>query len=502
MSLFDIVSRTDGPDGLPDEASWQRVRNLLSEGYRNNQAEQLRRAEAQKRDDFYGGGGNKYIEALVDSAFDNEEARRWRKKLVPAAKWNNVIARVANEKASVYKRPPRRSVAGDANDRAYRALQAAVGLDQVMREIDRRLALHDDVWVQFSIRPGDDGAAEPVVYVTSPAHFWAVCHPSDRTRLAAVVLDLGTGGSDHRRPHYLAVSDTEVFYLDRDLAYVPGSWTTPVGGRAVSGFIASTRTPGVKAAEGMLAASPCADLVAAHEAVWLQNVMLIKESASVNTQTYLTGDLSSATQGQTSDTKTEVVLPEGVSVQAVSRGVDLTQYTASADHMLERAGANHCLPPSVLHHRDSSSGEEIHLRRIPLRELREERIPFLRRIEKRLAAIMSSMSTGLDGMAFTMDGWAIDFAEVQAPLTEAERLAVFETERRLFLTSTVEEERRRKPDLESDAQAWAAIERRIVAETRRVVEQRELMALNYGVESSPDSTPGNSGSAPSTAAGS
>jgi hypothetical protein len=300
--------------------------------------------------------------------------------------------------------------------------------------------------------------------------------------------------ADPRRPHYYAVSPTEAFFLDANMSPIPETMATPTGGPAMSGFLASTRIVGTKESGGLLAMEPNADLVSAHEAVWFQGVLLLKESTSLNNQTYLTGDLSAAGLGQQADTTSDVVLPEGVSAQALDRGVDLAQYRDTSDHMLERAGANHGLPPSVLHHRDSSSGQEIHLRRIPITELREERVPTMRRIERGLAAIMSTVNAArLPELAFAMDGWAIDFSEVQAPMSDAERLAVFETSRRLMLTSTVEEERRRNPDLESDDQAWAAIQRRIDDETRRVIEQRVLMSLGSGVASSPDSTPGNSG---------
>lgn len=117
-----------------------------------------------------------------------------------------------------------------------------------------------------------------------------------------------------------------------------------------------------------------------------------------------------------------------------------------------------------------------------------------RRIEHRIARVMSlvngmreTLDDNLDPVlvpgdmpdhAFSVDGWSIDFGEIQQPLTEAERDAVFETRRRLGLTDNYEEEMRRNPDIKSYEDAKRIVSERIKRQTEFVGEQKELMALN------------------------
>ena len=112
-------------------------------------------------------------------------------------------------------------------------------------------------------------------------------------------------------------------------------------------------------------------------------VGLAKEGVSAHQQTYITGDTSATAMGQTADTDTEVFLGEGVTASAVNRGMDLQQFTDSSNYVVDTVSANHGIPPSALHQRDASSGAEVELRRIPIRELRNH--PAGQRIDDRCA---------------------------------------------------------------------------------------------------------------------
>jgi hypothetical protein len=159
--------------------------------------------------------------------------------------------------------------------------------------------------------------------------------------------------------------------------------------------------------------------------------------------------------------------------------MDLKQFRDNADHALERAGANYGLPPSVLHQSDASSGAEVHLRRTPLRELRRERILVLRDVEQQIAEIQSAVNANdLPEYAFDATGWSIDFGEVQQPLSETESDTVFENRRRLGLTNTLDEIRKRNPDLSTDKQAEDVLKRNVEIETLRIEIMRALMALS------------------------
>jgi hypothetical protein len=468
MGIQRIIGQSHGGA----DSSWSFVSEFLRDRYIKNASETARRAAAIKRDAYFHGKGDEHIEALIDKAFQDPTTRTLRKAMVPWGKHNNVLRRVSSELATVYNEPARRSV---ADGPAYELLVDAVNLDSAMREVDEKLVYHEDVWCQYRVRVYGD-KREPVIDVVSPANFWAVADPRDATKLVAIILDQTPDGAPVHAPHYLVWTDEESFALDKECRFITDSLEPNHLGR-LPGVLASVRPPTFKGR--LLAECPAADLTAAHEAIWFINVLLVKETKSANTQTYHTGDTSTAALGQTADTESDVVLPEGVTTQAIDRGMDLGQFIATATHILESAAANHGLPPSVLHQRDAASGAEIHLRRIPIRELRKKRIPIMRRVERDLAAVMSGVNAlVLPEFQFDAAGWVIDFGEVQQPLTELESLQVFEEARRIGLTDTLVEIRRRNPDLTSDEEALKVLERHIGVETERVKRMRELQAAS------------------------
>lgn len=483
--LREILGATSGGGA----ASWEHVGKYLAERYINSENEKARRSIARKRDELYEGGGDKHIEDLLDAAFKDDFVKEQRAALISWAKWNNVIFRVVNEKATVYAEPANRRITN--GDEAYQDFLEQLQIDATMREVNRKLVLHEDVWVQYRVRWTPRGRA-PAIDVISPASFWAVPHPKDKTLLVAIILDQTTGDAqyDSTAASYRVWTDVETFQLDgacRVMEHTVEPW--PLG--RMPGVLATTRLPTTKGC--LLAPAPAADLVAAHECVWFQNLLLLKESKSANRQNYASGDLSAAAMGQSADSETDVVLPEGVQIQTVDRGTDLAQFRDTASAVFDDVGANHGVPPSVRRHADASSGAEIHLRRLPLHELRRQQIPVMRVVEREVHVIMSGVN-GLadrDGNvelaegAFDMEGWGIDYGEIQQPLTASESDQVFETRRRLGLTDTVEEKLQRNPDLKTPEAAEQELELHTTRETKRVAQQKTLMALN-GSTSTPN----------------
>lgn len=469
--------------GMGQQVSWTYVGDHLRDVYIKNPDDKARRSEAFKRDAYYEGGGDQYILRLIHIAFEDQLTRRLRADLVAWAKWNNVLRRVTRELATVYAKPAVRHITDD--DQKYREFVALANLDAAMREADRKLVYHDDVWIQYRVQRD---TRKPVIDVVSPSMFWPISHPQDLTQMIAVVLDQTPPRVTRATPCYRVWTVDETFMLDSECRVIVSTVEPNALGR-LPGVLASMRPASTKGK--LLTESPAADLVAAHEAVWFQNVLLIKESKSANKQTYITGDTSSASFGQSSDTEREVLLPEGVTVQAVDRGMDLSQYRDNADQIVERAAANYGLPPSLLHQQAASSGAEIHLRRIPLHELREERVPVMRSIERELAEIQAAVNANdLPEFTFSTDGWGIDFGEVQQPLSEAEQDAVFEKRRQLGLTNTLAEIRKRNPDLPDDEAALEVLKRNVEVETIRIAVMKTLMSMSGAMGASTEDVAG------------
>lgn len=495
MGLREIIAKIAGGE----QVTWDTVGEYLRKNYKDNDAEKARREAARKRDEFYLNRGESHIEELICDVFDSVFNQDVRKKFIKRAKYNNFIKRIVNEKATVYSEPAKRRIAADTEN--YELFVTLVGLDQVMRQVNRMLALHEDVWVQYRVVQKAGGRREPVVDVVSPALFWAVAHPLDATELVAVILDQQPTfeGASNDLPHYRVICDDETFQLDGAFRVISSSVTPWTLGR-MPGFIVTDVPASTKS--GLLAECPNDDLVAAHESVWLEALLLLKESVSANRTTYASGDLNDATLGQDADTGKEVLVPEGTQIQSVDRGMDLSQFIQNAEHIGDTTGANHGVPPSVRRLQDATSGAEIHLRRISLHELRKQQIPVMRLAERVLAEIMTMVNAvDLPLYAFSIVGWAIDYGEIQQPLTPKEELEVYETERRLFLTDAIEEERRRNPDLQSDEEAWEQIKKRLDRGLRMLLQQRPMQALNGSVTTKPgDPTPQDNGAAGAAAA--
>jgi hypothetical protein len=481
VSLFSILG-TDDPTV---------VAAFLKERYVNNPAETKRRAHAQMLDEFYKGGGDKEMERVIDVLWKDPKNAARRKAVLEAGldKYDNIIARIAEEKATVYNEPTQRKVTNPSNVR-YQAFLELLAQDAIMRSLDVMLAIHEDALLWYRVRMKPTGEREPVLEVISPARFWAVCHPNDQTLLVAVIIDIRAPLAKQEDPTYRVWSDDQTFVMNGkcEIMGEPEKW--PHG--RMPGVLCSMTEPGARAT--LLAECPSVDLLSAQKAVRLQDLNLAKESISQNNQAYVSGDTSSIPMGQSADTDGEIMLGEGVSVTTVSRGVDTEQFITNANHAADAAGANHGVPPTVRSQKDASSGAEIELRMLPIRKLREKRIPIFRRIEKRIAAIMAmvnSMFVAPDSEGepmlvegdfseyeFSVEGWSMDFGEVQQIMTESEKDATYETRKRLQLTDPYEEEMRRNPDIKTLADAEKVVKERIDRNTKFVTEQKELMAAS------------------------
>lgn len=457
--------------GMGTAASWTYVGEYLRDHYIKNDNEKVRRDEAKKRDAYHEGGGDEHIKRFIYLAFEDPLVRKLRSDLVGQAKWDNVLRRVSQELATVYSQPATRRVAKD--DEKYQEFLRLARQDAVMREVDKKLVYHEDVWIQYRVRKN---SKQPVLDVVTPSMFWAVASPTDQTDLLAIILDQTPPRVTRITPCYRVWTADETFMLDSECRVIVSTVEVNSIGR-IPGVLASTTPASAKGQ--LLSEQPAADIVAAHESVWFQNVLLIKESKSASKATYASGDVSNASLGQSNDTEREVILPEGVTVQAVDRGMDLTQFRDNADHMRERTAANRGIPPALLNQREATSGAEAHMRMLPLLKLRAERILVLRDVERDIAAVQSTVNKNdLPEYAFDVEGWGVDFSEVTQPLTESEKDSVFRERRELGLTDTVEEIRRRNPDLQTDQEAVAVLARHIGVETERVQSMRELQAMS------------------------
>jgi hypothetical protein len=204
----------------------------------------------------------------------------------------------------------------------------------------------------------------------------------------------------------------------------------------------------------------------------------MKESKSATKVPVYSGDLARTARHQKVDTEGQIALPPGVTLNQFDSSMDLALFRDTADHVLERALANHGIPPAILHHAGATSGYEIELRHVGIRQRRREMEPVFRRVERELAEVESRVLAA-DGhpLAFSTDDWSVNFGDTEMPRHPKEALEIFEHARRLGLTDTIEEEMARDPDC-TVAEAWSRVERRVQNETKRNALMRPLQQIS------------------------
>lgn len=482
MSLPELLSEL--PDGgraatlsWAEAIAWLRDRYLSPVG-----TEAQRIAEATERSDFYRDRGAKYVSQLIDHVFDDPEVKRLRDKWVEIAGSNNATRRVVHELATLYRRPARRSVTSEGDDLRYQTVQQLVGLNAQMLEVQRLAILHRSLLVGFRV-PG--WSRLPQLTIVEPQSFRLVAHPLEPTRLIAVIIDQhvdAPGMPAAARPAYLVWTATETFRLSQS-GHLVGDIRPHTLGRIPFVLVALSPPPGQ-----LIDYSTFRDVIRAHKAVWFETVLLLKESKSATKTTVLTGDTSRVMRKQMLDSEGAIQVGDGVGVTSLDMAMPLDPFRQTADHILERAAANHGIPPSILRHDGATSGYEIELRYVGVRERRIEQEPLFRVVERELAELMSTvLASDLPELAFDTTGWSINFGDTEMPRHPREALEIFEHAQRLGLTDLVEEELRRDPDI-TEAEAWDRIRNRIANRLQQATLQRPLRQIDgaLGANTNPD----------------
>lgn len=457
------------------DAAWESVSDHLKRFYINNEDEQSRRKAASLRAELYRDGGIDKLKQIIRLVFGDAQVRHVREVWAQWARFDNALRRIVNELSTVYSDPAVRRVEDELSDERYQDLQRVTRLDALMRRANRWLNLHNDVLVWFRVRENLRGEREPIVDVLAPHAFYAVSDPMDPTRLIAIIIDQTpqTMNVSPADPHFVVWTDEESLKLDKSGRVLVETVEPNKFGR-MPGMLLHRDPPEM----ALLDSKTGDDLVNAHLSASFVNVLLLKEARTVNRQVAFGGDLSTTATGQAQDTGADLMLGDGVTVQTVDRSVDLRQYRETADHIIERAASNHGIPPSILRHEGAASALEIELRRIGLRERRNEQILVFRPAERTFAEIMSLVVASDDpAHAFRTDGWSIDFGQVELPRDPMTKLNFREKQRRLGLANTLEFIMEDNPDLDVE-QALRKLELNIDIEVKRNELMRPLMEMN------------------------
>lgn len=444
------------------------------------------------RDELYRDGGVNYMNTVIDQLFADQDVRKLRKAVVPFARFNNALKRIVNEMSTVYSEPARRMVGelepvdlatvvppeGESvtpNDDRYQAVLRAVFMDERMAEVGRLLNLHRALLVAFRVRALPDGSREPVVDICTPANARAITHPNDDSLIIGWLVRAShkSARTTIDIPAWTLWTDYESVQLRDDLTVIPGTYDEHNLG--VCPWVPITLGP---AGSGFWPGSEGEDMVSGHLTIWLENVLLIKESKSATKQTVITGDGTTLARGQANDSEGTGELADGQSMNIIDRSMDLDLFKSTADHVLQHLAQNYGMSPALIQHQGVQSAEARELMRIPLKEIRRRQQTPFRRFEERFAIVMSAvLKVDLPSMYFEVIAWRCEFAESETPLDPNAEQTLFERRRAAGTDNTVAFLMRKYPGLTREG-AWAMIKDNIVVEVERNVMMRPLMRIS------------------------
>lgn len=479
-SIRTTLARVEGGNLPP--LSWAEVGQFFAKHYFDNALETERREKAAKRQRLYDGGGDQQMVDMISVLLSNRTVQRLREACVAFTKVQNPTRRICQEKGTVYLAPPRRRVGGgEENQKRYDDVMRLINLDELGQVINHLLILHKALTILPRLREMPTGEVVPTIDVVKPASFYAVRDPLDSGLCVGIIYDL-----DHQvmpgmvAPKWRFVGYHETFLISSTKEIIERSVVEHGLPTMPALLLTMDAQPGQ-----LLDPDASADIVAAHLDIWLFHILHLKEGKSATKQTIVTGDTTAAIREQIDDTEVPIVLPAGVVATVVDRSMDFSKFLEDARKLYEACAANHGIPPELLRQGAVASADAREVLRGPLKEMRVKQQPTFRAFERNLAVLLSLLLANHPDLAFTTDGLATDFADPQGVRSRVEENQTFETERRLNLTNTPAEIKRRNPDLTIEA-AEVEMLANISAEAKRNEALRPLAATSGSVSAPGD----------------
>jgi hypothetical protein len=304
-----------------------------------------------------------------------------------------------------------------------------------------------------------------------------VTHPNDRRLMIALVIHIQPrparfSARHDWMPRYVVWTDHERFKMTAGGSFIESSYVEHGFGRMP--WLPLRLEP---AGTDFWPGRAGEDLVAAHMAIWLSNILLLKETKSATKQSILAGDMTNAARGQAADSETPVELPEGTSLQTHDTSMNLEMFSGTADHILDTVGNNYGMSTGLLRHQGVQSAEARELMRTPVKELRREQMIPLTAFEREFVDIQARvLERDQPDLAFDVADWRIQYGETRTPLSAQEELQVLSGRRKVLLTNLVQHLMDRH-SIDADA-AMKLIESNARAELWVQSVQRDIYAIN------------------------
>ena len=426
-------------DGRRMRISDETLARVLWHDYIGNKDQEERRKESRIRLDFYRDRGMQHIDADISEIFKNAKVRKWRKQFVRFSLWQNCTKRIIRETSAVYSESAERGIS--SNPERYSQLQREMHYDRWMRKVNRFTNLLNETLVRPDVNVH---TGEAQLRVDTPDKFWAIAHPADRlTPVGYIVEQFPGADASPSITHYLGIDEETFFSMNKAGHIIDGTRRAHGFGR-IPAVLVHREPPD----ECLLDQSTGRDLSSAHRTIAMLIVMMLKHQKSGTKMGYISGDTSSMPTGQPMDEEHLVNLPEGVSASTLDLGSDPKNYIDAIREVLKQIAANYGIPASVYDLTyQATSGFEINLKRIGLREVRRDQIIDYRPIERDIAEILALvLKRANNPLKYSMDGWSINFGELEAPTDPLKTLELWVRLEKLHLIDRVQMYRNLNPE--------------------------------------------------------
>ena len=442
-------------------------------------AEADRKKHMAMRLDLYRDRGQAHFDNMIRDVFRNSKVMEWRLKFVNYAQFQNLTKRVIREISTVYSESAARRLGGK-KDTAYEQLQLELDMDMCMGLLNEMGNLVNNCLVWPDVNPIGD----PTLRVVTQDKFHAIAHPNDPSLPVGFVLEQFPlyKSAKATDPHYLVVDGATFFRLDKSWRMIEGSRYAHNVGQLPALLYSKGKID-----SGILDADGGRDLVSAHLAITLLNVLMLKHQKSGTKQPVASGDLGTTAIDQPMDEEHLLQIGEGVVLSTLDLGADPANYINSARAVVKQLAANYGIPESVFDlSYQATSGFEIELKRVGLREVRRAQIKILRKFESKLAGVMAAvLAAASHPLAFSPVGWSINFGDVETPQDPEARLAYWEKLEGMDLANRVEMYMDMNPEA-TEEEAAAAIE---ANEQMRLDRMVRFQAKNGGLKPPGDAGP-------------
>jgi len=345
----------------------------------------------------------------------------------------NMIKKIVNKRANLYRLAPRRTFEG-ADQTALEAVYKDANIDVILKKASRMTKLHKTATMQVGWNNGLSLA------VLTPSILDAIyADPEDPTRL--IITHRGAKEVDTEYSDWTASSYTRRDYQGRAIA-LPGNKdnTNPYGLLPFIGLFDTLPDDQFFIAGGD-------DLLEAQEAI---NVALSNLWRSVELQAHGQAWATGINAGEALQTGPDraVTLPEGGSFGFAAPNSPIADILQAIEFVMRQTASSNDLSSDVFDlDRRSESGAAKHIEQIDLHEARQDDISLWRTYEKRLFEVIKAVvNTHKPGSIPESATLTVDFAELQEFQAESERLSNARIKQELGVWSPVDVLRSENPD--------------------------------------------------------